>query len=158
MELGDPFIFLAVEKDAACRFFGVFSRFEFAMKDIGFVMTDREEALPAWRTFAVEASRLVRFEPNSPPAEAVRVLIQQPPQVQNRDLIWGDKPLAGESDLARALESARRVRNNLFHGGKHAPYSPPGRDQQLLLASLTLLEGCLACMDRLRYSYETVVF
>jgi hypothetical protein len=41
--------------------------------------------------------------------------------------------------VAQALNAAGRVRNNLSHGGKHAPEAVPGQDELLVRSALTLL-------------------
>ena len=52
MAVSDPFAFLAVDKELVCTFFAVFSRFEFALKDCGYVREENGTAAPAWRRFA----------------------------------------------------------------------------------------------------------
>lgn len=48
--LKDPFRFINVPKDIVCEFFAVFSRFEFALKESGFVREERRAA-PDWKRF-----------------------------------------------------------------------------------------------------------
>lgn len=91
-------------------------------------------------------------------AESVELLVVNPPQIQSSTLDWIQAPLDRGSVTADALESIRRVRNNLFHGGKHPPHSPPGRDAALVEASLQVLHAVLEQHDELRNHYETVEF
>jgi len=55
----------------------------------------------------------------------------------------------------------RSVRNNLFHGGKHAAagvHEAPERTEQLLRSSLVVLEECLALApDQQRAFTEAVL-
>jgi hypothetical protein len=153
--LPDPFTFISVPKDLACEFFAVFSRVEFALKESGFVKGEGR-ASPDWQRFASEFT--LEVGPDSPLAVSLGYLIAHPPQVQTPTLKWKDVALQGNTDRAKALESLQRVRNNLFHGGKHAPYSQPGRDTELVSASLTVLYAMLKQNEQIRSDYETVLF
>lgn len=153
--LPDPFTFISVPKDLACEFFAVFSRVEFALKESGFVKGEGRAA-PDWRRFSRDFTLEVIAD--SPLAVSLGFLIAHPPQVQTPNLKWKDAALHGNTDGAKALDSIQRVRNNLFHGGKHAPYSPPGRDTELVEASLTVLYAMLEQNEKIRIDYETVLF
>jgi hypothetical protein len=61
---------------------------------------------------------------------------------KNNNAVFQNEPLEGANDGERAIEAAKRVRNNLFHGGKHI-HSKPGRDEKLVRCSLTILQACL---------------
>lgn len=151
--LPDPFSLIAIPKDLACEFFAVFSRFEFALKEGGFVKGEGR-ASPDWQRFARE----VVLEADGPVAVSLGYLIAYPPQIQTPNLKWKSLALQGKTDRAKALESIQRVRNNLFHGGKHPPMSAPGRDAELVTASLAVLYAVLEQNEQLRSDYETVLF
>lgn len=153
--LPDPFTFISVPKDLACEFFAVFSRFEFALKESGFVKGEGR-ASPDWQRFARECT--LEVAQDSPLAVSMGYLLAYPPQIQTPNLKWKDVALQGKTDVAKALESLQRVRNNLFHGGKHPPNSLPGRDTELVSASLAVLYAVLEQNDQLRSDYETVLF
>jgi hypothetical protein len=153
-----PFEYIDIDKELVCEFFGAFSRFEFALKETGFVFDLRGRAAPDWQTFSRVAGERMAIAPGTALATAIQVLTEQPPQIQSAQLKWFDRPLNGTSDTARAVDAATRVRNNLFHGGKHPPYSAPGRDAQLLRAALTLLYACLEQIPELFEHYDTTVF
>jgi len=71
-------------------------------------------------------------------------LLSKPPEVQMyRDgkAVFVATPLRGDNDGQRALEALKRVRNNLFHGGKHTNHSPEERDRRLLGHALVVLEA-----------------
>lgn len=71
-------------------------------------------------------------------------------------LYWEDAPATQGSDTERLLVHVRRVRNNLFHGGKFSETWPyPERSGKLVGASLVVLQACLALSDRVRAAYET---
>lgn len=49
-----------------------------------------------------------------------------------------------EDDLAsRGLSRPKRVRNNLFHGGKHFGPTAAARDADLVAAAIAVLSACL---------------
>lgn len=150
--LPDPFSLIAIPKDLACEFFAVFSRFEFALKEGGYVKGEGR-ASPDWQRFARE----VVLEADGPVAVSLGYLIAYPPQIQTPDLKWKSLALQGKTDRAKALESIQRVRNNLFHGGKHPPMSTPGRDAELVQASLAVLYAVLEQNEQIRSDYETVL-
>lgn len=119
MAIASPFDGLQIQRELVCEFFAVFSRFEFTLKETGFLRVVNGRATPAWRQYGTSLSN--------------------PPQVQIGRETWAHAPLRGKTRIAQALDAVTRVRNNLFHGGKHTPHSPPGRDEKLIRTSLTLL-------------------
>ncbi|OKH53896.1 hypothetical protein NIES2101_09090 [Calothrix sp. HK-06] len=84
---------------------------------------------------------------------AVDYLIKNPSkkQILSGDaLSWSQTPSWTQEEplLKCLLTMIRRVRNNLFHGGKFpgAPVKDPTRDQLLLEYSICILVECL-CLD-----------
>jgi hypothetical protein len=127
----------------ACEFFAAFSRFEFALKESGHVYINRfGRAAPDWDGFAAVAN--LQAPAGSDLALAVDFLNGQPPLVQTSAHGWSHAPLRGSTPIATALDAAQRVRHNLFHGGKHTPHSPLGRDEALVRAALAVLLACVA--------------
>jgi hypothetical protein len=141
-----------------CEFFAVFSRFEFVMKENGFVQRGQDRAHPDWDRFARETASSLRIAPGSDAAAAVEYLSGDPPLVQMRNLSWQMAPLEGQTRVEQALHAVRRVRNNLFHGGKHTPHSPPGRDEKLVQCSRSLIYACLEQDDNLSAAFEQTEF
>lgn len=145
MPLIDPYATLAVPKDLVADFFGVFARCEFAMKDTHlYERAEGGRAAPAWRALANDAAGWLPVAPGSDLDNAIDVLTLNPPRVQLLGGAWVAEPLPGAGRVAQAVNAATRVRNNLFHGGKHTAEAAPGRDEQLVRSALTLL---LAVMD-----------
>ena len=142
-----PFEDLQIDGALVCEFFAVFARFEYAMKASRYCTSDRwNNAVPDWRALKQDLGPALEQAPDNDLGRAMAFLLDAPPLVQK----WVDRrpkfqevPLAGNSDGAKVLESAKRVRNNLFHGGKHTPHSPPDRDTQLIKAALCVLQHCL---------------
>lgn len=142
-----PFDGLQMPRDLACEFFAVFSRFEFTLKEFGFVSANRHgRATTNWSRYCEQISAVLPLNGNEALATAIYDLVTDPPQVQiahGNEAIWQVVPLRGNTDIERALDATQRVRNNLFHGGKHTPHSPPGRDARLVCAALIVLHACL---------------
>ncbi len=140
------------------EFFFVFSRFEFALKRAGFVKKPKRKpkpnakppsAEPDWDAFGDNIEQLYESDKNPKLARAVHYLLTEPPkrQIVRDDGSLGWEALTEENvtEIIWLLRLVRRVRNNLFHGGKY-PYTPlpePARDTQLLESSLTVLRACL---------------
>ncbi len=85
-------------------------------------------------------------------SEAVARLLRDPPKKQHRDLAWRDVPAEGDAHGANnVLLVVRRVRNNLFHGGKAKRQSVDGkRDDQLVGDALLVLDRALDCHPSVR--------
>ena len=142
------------------EFFRTFARFEYALKARGFCRRGRSgNAAPDWDRFAESAPvRGVLCDPVGPGlTEAVEYILSHPPRTQvieNGRLTWRDGPPRATGQSGRVLELVRRVRNNLFHGGKgNQHWFDPARTERLLKHSLTILPwmpagvgGCSWCV------------
>jgi hypothetical protein len=71
-------------------------------------------------------------------------------------LDWAAAIPIDKSELVRALILARRVRNDLFHGGKYNPqtHEETERNERLLRATLDTLYGCLEMSPQLANAYN----
>lgn len=137
------------------QFLTVFARFEFALKFSGFLEdgADGKEAEPNWQLFSEDAALKAAFGVEALPPEvieAVRTLTESPPLkqvIQGGRLNWKETPAQGDAHgPLNLLLLVRRVRNNLFHGGKFPmkPLDHPERNSQLIEASLVVLGHCWA--------------
>ena len=157
MDRPSPLDNINVPKELVLEFFAVFSRFEHALKSRGFVFNDRHDnALVDWGKFIREATPW--FEnPREDVAESVNYLVNEPPYrqvMQHQSIEWERRNYpAGTPNAALILEAVKTVRNNLFHGGKHAPHSPAGRDERLIRSCLDVLYHCLDRDDSLNSEY-----
>lgn len=146
-------------RELACEFFAVFSRFEFALKEAGYVHINRfNRAIPHWDRFANEAGSRLQVSAGSELDAAITYLTGEPPEVQTSAQGWSQAPLRGDTLGAMAIDAVQRVRNNLFHGGKHTPHSPPGRDEKLVRLALVVLGACLAQDGNLQGTFEQHAF
>ncbi len=159
MQIRSPFAALRMSPELACEFFGAFSRFEYVLKEMGYLVANRQRrAEPDWHRFARDTERWLQVVPSSPLEEAIRYLTEHPPQVQMENGSWQPQQLHGRGPVAQAIDAARRVRNNLFHGGKHTAHSEGDRDERLVRSALTLLMTCLEQSDALRATFEQTEF
>lgn len=158
MTVASPFTNFHLPRDLVCTFFAVFARFEFALKDSGSITTARGYAVPNWKGFSKSAAKTLQIRAGTELEAAVTHLITYPPWVQVGKDAWEARPLKGASNVEKAIEAAQRVRNNLFHGGKHTPEPHRGRDERLINAVLVLITGLLEQDDALRNSYEQNTF
>ena len=127
----------------AFLFFYRFSRFEFALKENGYLTnsTPGARAAPDWRKFALDRYRAY------PISEEARALIDAAPKQQvvapgNR-LEWHDVDLNGwPGDLGKVIRLVQPVRNNLFHGGKHGAdgWDDPVRTAMFLELGIAVLD------------------
>jgi len=151
-----PFDDLEIDKALVCEFFATFMRFEYAMKETSYCSAGAYDiARPDWKKFKSDFGDLVVEGDGC--SKDIAYLVEKPPEIQqyvDGRLRFSAVPLDGDSFGARAIEAAKRVRNNLFHGGKHTRYSPPERDERLIRAALSVLEICLEHDPALRAEFE----
>ncbi len=105
-------------------FFLIFSRFEYALKCAKFISPDdRKNAKPDWNDFSKKIDNHLTNRKNEcrELADAIDYLNNTPPRrqiVRNGTLGWkAVKPHRNDTD--GLIESVKRIRNNLFHGGKY---------------------------------------
>jgi len=159
-EMASPFQQLNVDPQLACEFLGVFARCEFALKAGGFAQGDANGVNANWDLFAQTIDG--HFDPTQSDdlSHAVEYLLNHPPRKQiliNNHIEWRDAaPDANLTRAERVLLMVRRVRNNLFHGGKFL--APEGaendRDQLLVQHSLTVLRACILLSAQVTAAYE----
>lgn len=134
--------------------FATFARFEFALKEQGFITGDEgQTAWPDWHRFEREPAlaglpRVLASDPD------VHELLTHPPMkqiVHNGKPHWTQTFHLPLDTVHELLSAARAVRNTLFHGGGDGDGS---RDDVLCRAAKRVL---LACLDRhagLRQSFN----
>lgn len=156
----DLFQLFQIEKDIVCIFFLMFSRFEFALKRTSsYLKNNQGKAEPDWDKFGRDHDSLFISTKSSELIKAVDYLEHHPPRKQviiNGKLDWD---FVGEGNAIRLvvlLLAVRRVRNNLFHGGKFiTPVDDPARDANLLKSCMVVLKECLLLnRDVENYFYE----
>lgn len=153
-----PFEELQIDPAEVCEFFAVFARFEYAMKASRYCGHDRHgNAVPDWRSLKANLGGPICEMHIDVIDKAIDYLLDDPPQVQkvvDEGPQFQPVPLDGDTVGAKAIEAAKRVRNNLFHGGKHTPHSPPERDTKLLRSASAILDACLMVDPELKTEFE----
>jgi len=131
----------------AIEVFIEFARFEYCLKASGFLKTPNGPAEPNWDKFA-NCNKIKKLfdKINSGTAESdckMRYLLNNPPKQQiatDNKLDWEEpNKIKSSQDYFGAV---RRVRNNLFHGGKfNGNFFEPQRSVELLEAVLCVLKA-----------------
>jgi len=154
--LSRPLRHAHLDRNLITEFFFVFSRFEYALKRAGFLKPNRRSAEPDWDTFGDALEQKYNSDETPQLSSSVDYLLSEPPKRQivqeDGSLGWDPDKRGSETEIVWLLLLVRRIRNNLFHGGKY-PYMPlpePARDDRLLESSLVLLEACLDWDDEVR--------
>ncbi len=143
----------------AYKMFRQFSRFEYALKAAGH-HPPNGNASPDWDGFArgIDADLQERVGNDAGLKAAVDFMIAHPPKKQrvvNEQLVWEVVPADRGNFTEDLLVYVRRVRNNLFHGGKFSRgWLDPKRSETLIRHSLTILDACLELSGLVRAAYE----
>lgn len=95
---------------------------------------------------------------NEPLRGAVEYILSHPPKkqvIRNGFLDWEDSAPSTDSQADRIRLYVRRVRNNLFHGGKfNGRWLAPERSEALLRHSLVILKACRAASHEIAQAYQ----
>ena len=170
MRFSDPISMDEITKypTTTFEFFSTFSRFEFALKEWGYIIHSHDERLSSdWKAFS-------KSLPSDFVAQVIRdnlapTLIARPPKTQIKIVVgssgydgvsagWGPQPEA--LDLSenswQLFQAIKTVRNNLFHGGKSfsSESSTLERERALVNESLACLQEALRWNDDIRLSFE----
>lgn len=137
------------------RLFVGYSRFEFALKETGYLARDKDGVARAnWARFAKEdcLGDVMQEALQNPDA---RELAAEPPETQVTDDCkswrWEPRMEKPVTTLFMFLVAAKGVRDNLFHGGKHGE---DPRDDKLCRAAWHVLELCLKRHHEVRNAFE----
>ncbi len=138
----------------AIRLFKVMMRIEFALKDLGFCRQRGNAVEVAWDEYAAKNISRDFFERVISSGRA-NVLIADPPKRQTIDpggsLSW--ERVGAVSTVQDLLGAVRRVRNNLFHGGKSG--DPDGdRNEELICGATYVLDEILRNDDILMTAFS----
>ncbi len=133
------------------KFCVAFALFEHALKET-FPAPSKRVARANWEAFEKSLPDLA--ENASPKLQgAISYVCNEPPKkqcVQNGRVVFTKATLTGTGNAA-ICEALRRIRNNLFHGGKQ-PYTD--RDRQLVEAGLEIIEGYVQNSRRVQGAFK----
>lgn len=145
---------LAPDQMGTITFWIVFARFEYALKREGYAYGDQGSVWAHWDRLAAELNGTWNAGRTAELQAAADYFNSHPPRkqvFQNNMLEWADSVVPNhEPELKRLLIYVRRVRNNLFHGGKfNAGFvAAPERDTALITNSLIVLDECLTLCEQ----------
>lgn len=127
------------------EFFREFARYEYCLKAVG-LRHNTKEAKANWDMYANEVKDVLE-KPKSPLLqEAIDYFLTHPSkkQIIKKDILdWDDTPLEERVLAKKIFILIRRVRNNLFHGGKfNGNWFEPERSELLMNYALIILRAC----------------
>ncbi|WP_040726167.1 hypothetical protein [Thiomicrorhabdus sp. Kp2] len=142
----------------AFEFFKIFARAEYSLKASGFNRGDGN-AEADWSAFSKQVKSLIQNPNNQQLQAAIDFVISQPPKKQvivNGKIEWSDSNPTFPDKAENLLVYIRRVRNNLFHGGKfNGHWFEPERSEQLISKSLIILKACINHNKDTKKAYES---
>lgn len=136
------------DNELVMRFFSMFSRYEYAIKAAGHVhVRGGDAAEPDWQ-YVIDVLGKLDNESFERLRERADILVTDPPRKQvyrNGALEFVSTESAG-SAAADLTVWLRRVRNNLFHGGKYTREFAvlDDRSRKLIHCSISVLDGLLS--------------
>jgi hypothetical protein len=129
------------------NFFVKFSRFEYCLKQKGCIrVRNNGEVQADWDKFWDEMIESEYFENLK---KITSILEANPPKVlkiNSNNLVWSDEPFQNPFQLLK------RIRNNLFHGGK---FLETTRNSALLITCIQLLDFCINKNKEISSIYNT---
>lgn len=131
-----------------------FARIEYALKAAGFHSGEGTTAQPNWDAFALKHGDAMLGDPAI--ADTIKFMTAYPPKsqiIEQGHLKWCDVRPNGNAAIELLL-CVRRVRNNMFHGGKfNDHWLDPQRSQTLIEHTLRVLDACLRASEPLSRAY-----
>jgi hypothetical protein len=136
---------LPMDRNLIAEFFVFASRIEYGLKQAGYRSINRHNGVqPNWDRFSRAVSQ--SFSKHSYPEllEACEYYLNNPPDEQveiDGMLTWSDRVPDFDSEAEHLIYLVKRVRNNLFHGGKSNPQGAreADRNTKLLRYGLVIL-------------------
>ena len=143
--------------DITVQFFITFSRTEYSLKAARF-MPNKKAAEADWTAFASEIHADFSALQNEVVKRAVRFILENPPKKQineNGIISWSSNKPEHENETDLLLLLVRRIRNNLFHGGKfNGHWFEPERSGDLIEAGLIVLNACREVSPKVAEAYR----
>jgi len=144
----------ANSNDLAFDFFIIFSRFEFALKARGYMRDSSGGVIVDWNKFAEDVDGDIMQSEDSQFISALNYIKGNPPKkqmIEDGKLSWKTDNSIEDFTFNRLLVLLRRIRNNLFHGGKFIKgYEEDiSRDEQLLKSGIIIIQTCLLVNKKL---------
>lgn len=156
-------------RNLVMELFILFTRFEYALKRMGYVKGNSNYVRVKRDKFAKSIQSKFDPEGNKDLKSAVDYISKNPPKKQifkDDRLQWKEQPiLEDRENLVKLLKYIATVRNNLFHGGKFPkePFREPARNKKILNSSIVILKEIIEYNDKLKnyfnddFIYEDIV-
>lgn len=128
-------------EQAACEYFFLVSKLEYALKNSNFVKDDDGKAKPNWNEFKNTICSRITIPAHD---ENVQYLASHPPKKQTYSdgrLGVSNPQSISLSNVKGLIDACLTIRNNLFHGGKHN--DDQVRNLKLLKAAEIILYAAL---------------
>lgn len=154
---------IRVDPELILEFFLTIARAEFSLKANGFVSGDETRVSANWDQFTNQIKDQMDLERTEELKKAADFILLNPPWKQvlrNGQVMWdANSPNNNISDIEKLIPLIRRIRNNLFHGGKHnnEVFDDTERTTSLLMSALVVIEEAISQIPDVRHSYEQAV-
>lgn len=142
------------------EFFVDFARMEYALKAARYLKRTNGRAEASWEAFAasIDPAFVVQRENDGVLRAAVEGILAEPPKKQiviDSRLSWSAVAPQADSETDLLLHYVRRVRNNLFHGGKfNGVWFDPERAEFLIPKCLIVLDACRNCSPEVKEAHK----
>jgi len=148
-----------LNRDLVLEFFLVLSRMEFALKVSGFAIGSENSVAPDWDGYAGQIRDTFSKDETLELLEASNYYLTTPPQKQvldNEVLAWSSMVPNNPAEIDVLLILVRRVRNNLFHGGKYnsQAHDETARNESLLRYGITILKASMILVPNVKAAYS----
>ena len=152
---------MSENKELVYKFFYAFSCFEFALKTTSFLKNENT-ANPDWDSFAtlVDSNNKLAEIESADFKKGVKYFFDNPPKKQvvtNGVLDWEEYEKPKDFfNFKELLMLVRRVRNNLFHGGKFSSGLEQGseRNRDLISYGLIILNKCVDLNEDIKLKFN----
>lgn len=150
---------LKINHELVCSFIAEFSRIEFALKaSITYAEGNEKSVSANWDKFANSIhENFMKIEDEKLKTARSYLFGNQPKKqvLDSGELKFIETKIKPET-TKELLVLVRRVRNNLFHGGKYHPNDDESRDKLLLQYSLVILKQCVKLDDDVYTFYHKI--
>lgn len=146
--------------DSLCfEFFREFSRYEYCLKVTQLQQKTDGDAMANWDWYAKDVEHVFASPKDPRFVAAIDYFTQHPPKkqvVKDGALTWDETPLQEKRVALKIFVLIRRIRNNLFHGGKfNGQWFEPESSEALIQHALIILRACGQSHPEVRKAYES---
>jgi hypothetical protein len=139
--------------DGAAKFIATFQRFEFALKETGYLPKDGD-ATVIWGSVAKDLQEAGFFGAVRKSGRATTFLRMPPKKQISRGGSLDFAPADPPTNSDQLLVAVRRVRNNLLHGGKSGDPEGDERNRTLIAEAQWIVEEALRTLPDVRAYFE----